>query len=320
MPEKKKTHPIVKMKLHPRNKNRERYNFEQLVAVCPELKSFVKLNPYGDESIDFANAHAVKMLNKAILKANYGLSYWDIPRGYLCPPIPGRADYIHYAADLLANSNNGKVPTGSKINALDIGVGANCIYPIIGCMEYGWSFVGAEIDQNAIESAQTIVSSNPALAEKIILRFQPNQKHSFAQIIQPGERFDLTICNPPFHSSAAEAQAGTLRKTRNLKQKRTVKPILNFGGQSNELWCDGGEEAFLRNLILESREFAKSCFRFSSLVSKSERLPEIYKTLKKVEATEIETISMGQGNKISRFVAWTFLSKEEQKEWAKTWS
>ncbi|WP_163717409.1 23S rRNA (adenine(1618)-N(6))-methyltransferase RlmF [Mangrovibacterium lignilyticum] len=319
MAEKKKIHPTIKSKLHPRNKNRERYNFGQLIAVCPELKSFVKLNPYGDESIDFGNPKAVKILNKAILSANYSLNYWDIPDNYLCPPIPGRADYIHHAADLLANSHGGQLPTGSAINCLDIGVGANCIYPIIGTMEYGWSFVGADIDPIAIESANKIVNQNSILSGKIKLRQQNKATNIFEGIIEANEKFDLTICNPPFHASAAEAQAGTQRKNRNLKQKAAMKPSLNFGGQSNELWCDGGEEMFLQRMIHQSKQFEKSCLWFTSLVSKSERLPRIYQTLKQVEAIDIKTINMGQGNKISRIVAWTFLSKKEQQTWVKGW-
>ncbi|PTN07586.1 23S rRNA (adenine(1618)-N(6))-methyltransferase RlmF [Mangrovibacterium marinum] len=319
MTDKKKIRPTVKTQLHPRNKNRGRYNFSNLSAVCPELKAFVRLNPHGDESIDFANAQAVKTLNQAILKADYGLNFWDIPANYLCPPIPGRADYIHYLADLLTEANNGLAPTGNKINCLDIGVGANCIYPVIGCMEYGWNFVGADIDATALRSAEKIVQLNEALSHKIVIRHQANSKNIFKQIILPGEQFDLSLCNPPFHASAAQAAAGTLRKTRNLRQKRNVVPSLNFGGQSNELWCDGGEEAFLKRMIWQSKDYAHSCFWFTSLVSKSERLPTIYRILKKVDASQVKTSTMRQGNKVSRFVAWTFLSDHEQKQWTNRW-
>src|SRR5690606_24715537 len=114
-------------------------------------------------SIDFFNPQAVKALNKALLFYYYDIVYWDIPENYLCPPIPGRADYIHYIADLLADNNKGIVPTGSEIKCLDIGVGANCIYPIIGVKEYGWSFIGADIDALAIKSAKKIIASNPSL-------------------------------------------------------------------------------------------------------------------------------------------------------------
>jgi len=114
---------------------------------CPELGVFVKLNDYNDESIDFSNPEAVKMLNTALLKHYYKINHWNIPANYLSPPIPGRADYIHHIAELLGGSNNGKIPTDNKIKCLDIGVGASCVYPIIGNKEYGWSFVGSEIDE-----------------------------------------------------------------------------------------------------------------------------------------------------------------------------
>lgn len=91
----------TKLKLHPRNKHRERYDFDQLTQINVTLAHYVRLNEYGDASIDFSDPKAVKSLNQALLKQFYGVYTWDIPHQYLCPPIPGRADYIHYLADLL---------------------------------------------------------------------------------------------------------------------------------------------------------------------------------------------------------------------------
>jgi 23S rRNA (adenine1618-N6)-methyltransferase len=305
--------------LHPRNKHRERYDFRLLIAGCQELDQFVKLNNYGDESIDFFNPEAVKMLNKALLRYYYSIDYWDIPKNYLCPPIPGRADYIHHIADLLYKNDpgflKGKIPTGTSIKCLDIGVGANCVYPIIGIKEYGWSFIGSDTDKVSIESAKKIIEMNPALKEKIELRLQHNPSDIFKGIIQKDELFDLSICNPPFHSSLAEAQSGTIRKLRNLKQKKITNPVLNFGGQTNELWSEGGEEKFIGDMIYQSKQFSTSCFWFSTLISKETNLKNAYKDLKTVEAAEIKTIPMSQGNKISRIVAWTFLTREQQNKW-----
>ena len=146
-----------KNNLHPRNKHRLRYNFPELIAACPELSAFVAPNPYGDLSVDFKDPNAVKALNRALLQFFYKVDLWDVPEGYLCPPIPGRADYIHTLADLLAADNNGSIPLGKSIKVLDIGVGANCIYPLIGHHEYGWSFVGSDIDHIAVNSAKNIV-------------------------------------------------------------------------------------------------------------------------------------------------------------------
>lgn len=315
---KKKEHPKEKSKLHPRNKHRERYDFKQLIESCADLAPFVKLNLYNDESIDFANPEAVKMLNKALLKHYYNIENWNIPANYLCPPVPGRADYIHYMADLVCGSNYGNMPAGEKIKCLDVGVGANCVYPIIGMKEYGWSFVGSDIDTIAIESANKIIESNSFLKDKIEIRLQNNPKDIFYGIIQKEELFDLTICNPPFNKSAEESKQGTLRKLNNLNDSEITKPILNFGGKSNELWCKGGELKFVKNMVYQSKQFATSCFWFSTIISKQSHLSSVYEVLKKMEATEVKTISMGQGNKSSRIVAWTFFMPEQKKQWVNT--
>jgi len=318
MLQKKKEHPAEKPKLHPRNKNRERYDFKQLIGRSPELAAFVKPNLYGDESVDFADPEAVKALNKAILNFHYGIANWDIPAGYLCPPIPGRADYIHHIADFLCRNNYGKIPTGEAIKCFDIGLGASCIYPIIGTTEYGWSFIGSDIDPVAIESAIRIIASNETLQGKVSCKLQTNPKDYFYGIIRKDEMIDLSICNPPFHASEKEALAGSLRKIHHLKLDKKAEDALNFGGQNHELWCDGGEEKFVRNMIFQSRKFASNCFCFSTLISKESSLKSVYRTLEEVEAFGYETIPMGQGNKISRMVVWTFLNTEGQNQWKNT--
>lgn len=314
MPSEKKEHPKEKTALHPRNRHRERYDFKNLIGSYPELRPFVKLNDYGDESIDFFDPIAVKNLNRALLKHFYKIDFWDIPQNYLCPPIPGRADYIHYVADLLAIENKNVVPRGHQINCLDVGVGANCIYPIIGTKEYDWSFVGADIDPAAIASARNIVEMNPGLKGRIGLRLQPHPKQIFEGVIQEGEYFDLTVCNPPFHASAADAQSGTLRKLSNLKRKKITKPALNFGGRSNELWCVGGEERFVADMIRESKRFSASCLWFTTLISKQSNLKAALQALKNVHAAEVKVIPMSQGNKTSRIIAWTFLNPDQKKK------
>lgn len=315
MRQKKKEQPNEKPKLHPRNKNRERYNFKELIAACPQLEPFVKPNSYNNESIDFADPRAVITLNKAILHHHYGIANWKIPENYLCPPIPGRADYIHHLADFLCRNNYGKIPTGKKIKCLDIGVGASCIYPIIGNTEYGWSFVGSDIDPEAVESAEKIRTANPSLSENVEIVLQKNPKDYFYGVIRKDEFIDFSICNPPFHASEKDALEGTMRKLNNLNLNTEDGPVLNFGGKQNELWCDGGEEKFVRNMILQSKKFANSCFMFSTLISKESNLKSVYKTLEKAEVFGFETIPMGQGNKTSRIVAWTFLNTEEQNKW-----
>ena len=308
-----------KTNLHPRNQDRFGYNFEQLVQKSPELKEFLSINEHQIETIDFSNPDAVKALNKALLIDHYDIQDWDIPKNYLCPPIPGRADYIHYIADLLATSNNGIIPEGDIVQGLDVGVGANCIYPIIGNSAYGWSFVGTDIDENAIQNCKKIIASNPKLMDTISLQLQTEARFIFKNIITPEDRFAFTICNPPFHSSQEEATKSSLRKVNNLQSKdsaeKSTKPILNFGGHNSELWCDGGELAFITQMAYESAKYPLQCLWFTTLVSKKDNLSSIYKTLNKISAAEIKTIDMAQGQKTSRIVAWTFMSANQQKQW-----
>lgn len=311
-----KTAP-AKGELHPRNRHQGRYDFPALIAVSPELGRFVISNPYGKPSIDFADPAAVRVFNRALLAQYYGIERWDIPEGYLCPPIPGRADYLHNLADLLASENAGQIPRGAAIRALDIGVGANCIYPLIGHCEYAWHFTGVDIAPAALASARAIVAANPQLAGAIELRQQADAEHVFQGLLQAGECFDLTLCNPPFHASADDATRGSTRKWRNLGKldpKRKL-PLLNFGGQAAELWCPGGEAAFLKRMARESAQVAEQVLWFSSLVSKGGNVELLQGWLAKAGAVEVRVLGMAQGQKQSRLVAWTFKDAEQRDAW-----
>tara|TARA_B100000809_G_scaffold60431_1_gene56976 strand:- start:8917 stop:9852 length:936 start_codon:yes stop_codon:yes gene_type:complete len=294
----------AKSKLHPRNQHTDGYDFKRLIKHSPELADFIASNPAGHTSIDFSDAHAVRALNRALLHTHYNIKFWDIPENYLCPPIPGRVDYLHYLADLLALDNNNQVPHGRAIKVLDIGTGANLVYPLTGQSEYGWSFTGSDIDPVAVTLAQQIVKFNQL---KIAIKLQKNSSDIFRGIITAKDSFHLTLCNPPFHTSNEEAQQGTQRKWKNLGKGSSS--TLNFGGQNSELWCPGGEVKFITTMIAQSTMFADQCLWFSSLVSKKESLKPLYAVLKKSGVEELRTIDMAQGQKVSRFIAWTFIDQ-----------
>jgi 23S rRNA (adenine1618-N6)-methyltransferase len=297
----------TKTTLHPRNQHREGYDFVRLVAHLPELEAFTISNPVGQTTIDFQDALAVRMLNRALLKTYYNINFWDIPANYLCPPIPGRADYIHYLADLLASDNNQEIPRGHNIKALDIGTGASLVYPLVGQSEYGWHFTGVDIDPVALKSAQQICEFNEL---NITLRRQNEPANIFRGVVKSHDAFHITLCNPPFHASMEQAQKGTQRKWRNLGKGQSK--TLNVGGQNAELWCPGGEIKFIASMVEQSKEFADQCLWFSSLVSKKDNLQPLDRILRKAKVAEYRVVEMAQGQKTSRFIAWTYIKKSQR--------
>lgn len=290
------TSKINRQNFHPNSKHNSDYNFKLLIEKNPALKEFVFENEYKTTTIDFSNPLAVKELNRSLLFSYYGSKQWDFPDENLCPPIPGRVDYLHYMADLLKASS-----ITENINVLDIGTGATCIYPLLGATEYNWNFVGTDIDLDSLDAAQDIIDDND-LDAKITLRQQFDENNIFTGIIEEDDSFSLAMCNPPFYKSAEEARGANRRKTRNLG----TNTVRNFSGNNNELWYIGGEKAFLHNYLYQSSLFKDTCFWYTSLVSKKENVESLQKSSKKLGVTEFKIIPMQQGNKVTRIVAWRF--------------
>lgn len=302
--------------LHPRNIHNQKYDFNALAVDFPPLKAFLNKNQYGDISIDFSSSKAILVLNQALLIHYYKVRDWTIPKGHLCPPIPGRADYLHYIADLLSEADDNTPPTGNKIKGLDIGTGTSCIYPFIGHSLYGWKFVGTDINSDSINHCKKVLNANPNLKKNIKIRFQNSIDHIFKDMIKPGEFFDFTMCNPPYHSSLKEAQDATQDKVRKLNISKEKKGHQNnkinpeksssFGGKNNELWYPGGELVFTKKMIEQSIDFKDQCRWFTTLVSKKELLIELDKKLQSMKCAQVRVIQMQHGQKIIHILAWRY--------------
>ncbi|MGB6268613.1 MAG: 23S rRNA (adenine(1618)-N(6))-methyltransferase RlmF [Olleya sp.] len=296
--------------MHKNNKHTDDYNFDQLATAYPNLEPHIFTNATNKKTIDFANPKAVKALNAALLKEHYNINYWEFQDHFLCPPIPGRVDYIHLVADLLERSK-----LTENITVMDIGTGANCIYPLLGTSEYGWDFIGVDSNEEAITTAQNIVDQNH-LQDKIKLRQQRDATHVLEGVLNEKDKVTVTMCNPPFFKNEADALAATKRKLKGLG-KPTDEMVRNFAGQAHELWYKGGEKAFLHTYLYESSLQKTQSFWYTSLVSNKDNIKTINQSLKKLGATAVLTIGMNIGNKKSRIVAWTFLSEEQKQNWNK---
>ncbi|WP_371188786.1 23S rRNA (adenine(1618)-N(6))-methyltransferase RlmF [Thalassotalea maritima] len=315
--------------MHPRNRHKSRYDLKKLCQAVPELNAFLITRPEQQKTIDFSNPQAVICLNKAILALDYGIKHWSIPDGFLCPPIPGRVDYIHYLADLLTHSNGNRVPTKpEQTQLLDIGCGASLIYPLLAHQVYKWRATGADIDPLSVANSNKVINDNN-LSRAISVQLQSDESKCFANIIGDNDRFDVTLCNPPFHDSLATALKANQAKRQNLAKNSNranhnkqsmpdlVSSKLNFGGQKAELFCDGGELKFVRRMIMESKYYAKQVLWFTCLVSNKEHLRPLKLALKKAKVVDTRTVTMRQGQKTSRFIAWSFHNKQQQLDWCR---
>ena len=276
--------------MHPRNRYRSPHDFPALAKLEPELADYLITTPDGRTSLRFGDPRAVYLLNRTLLLRDYGLTHWDLPAGHLTPPVPGRLDYIHLLHDLC--------PDAGRV--LDIGTGASLIYPLLGRKEYGWQFVGTEVNPTSLRVAGAIIKANRL--KGIELRRQ-QVGHILTGILRPGERVDLTMCNPPFFASRESAVAAGRAKWQKLGKRDRG---LTFGGADSELHTPGGEAGFLRQYIAESKAHANQVRWFTTLVSKSGYLGAALQQLERVGAKPPSVLPLEQGNKRMRVLAWQF--------------
>ena len=69
----------------------------------------------------------------------------------MIPPIPSRLNYINLINNLIKEIKE------DNIIGIDIGTGANIIYPLLGNSLYNWKFICSEINQDAFNNAKLIL-------------------------------------------------------------------------------------------------------------------------------------------------------------------
>jgi len=335
---------------HPRNAFQGTYDMARLTSAYPPLGPHVARGPTGRPTVDWADPAAVRALNTALLVADYRVhpSYAAIlPAGALVPPVPGRADYVHHLADALRRAGAlPSAPVGPAVRGMDIGTGASCIYPLIAASVYGWEMIASDVNPAALASARKIVASN-GHRDLIDVRGQELSNASiFDGVLRADERLDFAMCNPPFYPSEDAFRAENARKRKGLSKKKGAgrkgakqraapaeaeteggaTTSNNFGGTRSELWCEGGEVAFVRRIVEESRRYADRCLLFSSLVSRKEHVAEIEGFLRAAPTKGggrrrrgvrlVRRVSMGAGRKSATLLVWSFLDERERRQWS----
>jgi len=321
-------------------------NFVELAESCPEFKAeWTKLKnrqrhnsricTTGTSSfasnVDFDFNVA---LSRSILKKNFQLDLKCMPKGFLCPPIPNRFNYVLWIKELLKESSgeeSGKYFEESRTlvrRGLDLGTGSSCIYPLLlSGKEFnednGWKFLGTDIDPFSIQCAQENIDAN-SLNETIQLALVPPTPDTGGCREIPGGgsldsaiptplntavkeacriysdqevTFDFCMTNPPFYSSNSEA---TLARDGDNRERTDMT--------TNESVYPGGEMGFALDIVYDSFRYRDRITWYTLMLSKKSSLVSLEKELVKLgfRKGSIRKAEFVQGKMVRWGVAWTF--------------
>ncbi|KAG2648122.1 hypothetical protein PVAP13_1NG049100 [Panicum virgatum] len=309
--------------IHPRNRYAAAApDFAALAELYPSFRPFVSVSERGRASVDFTDFSATRELTRVLLLHDHGVNWW-IPDGQLCPTVPNRSNYIHWIEDLLSSNLIPPVSSSSgRVRGFDIGTGANCIYPLLGASLLGWSFVGSDVTDVALEWAKKNVENNPQLAELIEIRnanaaslsaeseaivresirenvLEPAEDVAMQKppvlvgVVKESESFDFCVCNPPFFESIEEAG---------------LNPKTSCGGTAEEMVCPGGELAFVTQIIEDSVSLKNSFRWFTSMVGRKANLKLLMSKARKAGASVVKTTDFVQGQTARWGLAWSFIA------------
>ena len=265
-------------------------DFLILMKQFPELKKFIIKQDEDKEkvfSFDWSNNDFSLLMAKSILDYYFDIKYYHVPKGYLIPPIPSRLNYIN-----LINSSLNEIKE-ENIMGIDIGTGANIIYPILGNSVYNWKFICSEINNDAYNNAKIILQKNN-LEKNINLIKQNNKNNIFLGILNQEKKYTFSMSNPPYYDYEQEIK---------IEDKKRDNEF-NF----DEVYYKNGELGFFERYFQESICYKKNIFLFTILIGKKSNAEIIcdkinsYKDIIKLcDMKKIQT-----GNNMRYVIYWSF--------------
>ncbi|CAN1276448.1 RNA N6-adenosine-methyltransferase mettl16 [Linum perenne] len=340
MPSKKnkRKRPEQRPTIHRRNKYADTPpNFAELASLYPSFEPFVFYSRDGRPRIDWTDFNATRELTKVLLLHDHSINWW-IPDGQLCPTVPNRSNYIHWIEDLLSSEIIPKNRMdGDVVKGFDIGTGANCIYPLLSASLLGWSFVGSDITDVALEWAERNVRNNPHVAELIEIRRVPvggsemsTEELAAAQPVDHGSKDDEEAKLEPSCSLETEDVAdsrycgphillGVVKEGEKFDfcmcnppffesiEEAGLNPKTACGGTPEEMVCHGGEQAFVTRMIDDSVVLKDSFRWYTSMLGRKINLKLLTSKLREVGATVVKTTEFVQGQTCRWGLAWSFL-------------
>ncbi|GJQ09286.1 hypothetical protein GpartN1_g1077.t1 [Galdieria partita] len=258
-----------------------RPDFEKLAQLDDELSKY-----YRRGRLDFRKERVCISLTRAIFLHEFGLQ-WSIPPGHLCPAIPSRLEYLCWIEALLKYENILQPP----IRGLDIGTGANCVYPLLGAKLLGFHFIATEVDEESYQGALKNVLDNN-LSSQVEVR-KVSQGQILRGIVKGTDSFHFAMCNPPFFSDMSEA---------------SVHPFRVKTGDERQMVTSGGEVSFIAQMAEESVEFSQNIRWFTSLVGRKKDLGILQRYIQENITTEVRRTCLKQGRTSRWIIAWSFKS------------
>ena len=264
-------------------------DFLILIKEFPELKKYIKKHDEKIEefSFDWSNNDLSLLMTKSILNYYFNIKYYDIPKGFLIPPVPSRLNYLNLINELIKDIKK------ENIIGVDIGTGANIIYPILGNSIYNWKFICSEINNESYNNAKLILQKNN-LEENINLIKQENKNNIFVSIINQENKYTFSMCNPPYYDYEQEIKIED--------KKRDTE--YNF----DEVYYEKGELGFFERYFEESICYKKNIFLFTILIGKKSNSEIIYDKINSynniIKLCDIKKIMTG--NNVRYIIYWSF--------------
>lgn len=167
-----------------------------------------------------------------------------------------------------------------------------------------------EINENSIEFARTNVAAN-GLQDRIEILENVSKEDPLDSLNQNSDkwqRFDFTMCNPPFFRDESESDSDESKETEDGAEKcEKQKPPNNAkSGIGCELMTTGGEVEFVKKIIQRSKEFRDRVSIFTTMLGHKASLAPISQELKTIGITNMCTSEFCQGWTKRWGVAWTF--------------
>lgn len=227
--------------------------------------------------------------------------------------VANRHNYILWLKRLLDTSSYDQLDR--KVVGLDIGTGASCIYPLLGCAQRPWSFIATGKLQYTLQGF-LLTNRYPDIDAKSLefatKNVQLNDLHSRIRLVERKpqdplipldelsiDNFDFCMTNPPFYKSEEEMVESAAQKSR--------PPFTACTGSKTEMVTDGGEVGFVERILRESLALRERVQWYTAMFGFLSSLTSFIEKLREHNIDNFAVTEFVQGNKTRRWaLGWSF--------------